>query len=89
MRPTYYEKILGVLVELKETHPKCSMGRHLATALEPNTWNMTDAEVFVALQKYKSRLSMDVFHPDSDIDKIINDGIHLSTILQEDEEDDD
>lgn len=88
MRPTHYEKILGVLVELKESHPKCSMGRHLATALEPNTWNMTDAEVLDALQKYKARLSMDVFHSDQDIDNIINDGIHLSTILQEDEEDD-
>jgi hypothetical protein len=88
MKPTYYEQILAELLELKKTHPKCSMGRHLATALEPNTWNMTDAEVFNALQKYKSRLSIDVFHSDSDIDNIINDGIHLSTILQEDEEDD-
>lgn len=88
MRPTHYEKILGVLVELKESHPKCSMGRHLATALEPNTWNMTDAEVLDALQKYKARLSMDVFHSDQDIDNIINDGIHLNSILQEDEEDD-
>lgn len=88
MRPTNYEKILGVLVELKESHPNCSMGRHLATALEPNTWSMTDAEVLHALQKYKSRLSMDVFHSDSDIDKIINDGIHLNNILHEDEEDD-
>jgi hypothetical protein len=88
MRPTTYEKILGVLVELKESHPKCSMGRHLATALEPNTWNMTDTEVLDALQKYKARLSMDVFHSDSDIDNIINDGIHLNSILQEDEEDD-
>lgn len=88
MKPTYYEKILAVLIELKQSHPKCSMGRHLATALEPNTWSMTDAEVYHALEKYKSRLSMDVFHSDSDIDKIINDGIHLKSILQEDEEDD-
>lgn len=88
MKPTYYEQILGILVELKQSHPKCSMGRHLATALEPNTWNMTDAEVFHALDKYKSRLSIDVDHSDSDIDNIIEDGIHLSTILQEDEEDD-
>lgn len=88
MKPTIYEKILGVLVELKESHPKCSMGRHLATALEPNTWNMTDSEVLDALEKYKSRLSIDVFHSDADIDNIINDGIHLNSILHEDEEDD-
>lgn len=87
MKSTNYEKILGVLVELKQSHPKCSMGRHLATALEPNTWNMTDAEVLDALQKYKARLSIDVFHSDSDIDNIINDGIHLNSILHEDEED--
>jgi hypothetical protein len=88
MKTSYYEKTLALLIELKQSHPKCSMGRHLATALEPNTWNMTDAEVFHALEKYKSRLSMDVFHSDSDIDKIINDGLHLKSILQEDEEDD-
>jgi len=76
-------------MELKASHPRCSMGRHLATALEPNTWNMTDTEVLDALEKYKARLSIDVFHPDSDIDKIINDGLHLNSILHEDEEDDD
>ena len=89
MKPNHYEKILGVLVELKQSHPKCSMGRHLATALEPNTWNLTDIEVLDALEKYKARLSIDVFHSDSDIDKIINDGINLNSILHEDEEDDD
>lgn len=90
MKPTsVYERILAVLVELKKSHPRCSMGKHLATALEPNTWSMTDTEVLDALQKYKSRLSMDVFHSDKDIDKIIDEGIHLNSILQEDEEDDD
>lgn len=76
-------------MELKASHPRCSMGRHLSTALEPNTWNMTDVEVLDALEKYKARLSIDVFHSDSDIDKIINDGLHLNSILHEDEEDDD
>lgn len=76
-------------MELKASHPRCSMGRHLATALEPNTWSMTDTEALDALQRYKARLSMDVFHPDSDIDKIINDGLHLYSILHEDEEDED
>ena len=76
-------------MELKASHPRCSMGRHLATALEPNTWSMTDTEVLDALEKYKSRLSIDVFHSDSDIDKIINDGLHLDSILHEDEEDED
>ena len=89
MKPNVYEKIIGVLVELKASHPRYSMGRHLATALEPNTWSMTDTEVLDALEKYKSRLSIDVFHSDSDIDKIINDGLHLDSILHEDEEDDD
>lgn len=87
MKPTYYEKILGILIELKETHPRCNMGRHLATALEANTWSMTDSEIFHALEKYKVRLSLDVNHPEEDIDRIINQGVHLNTILIEDEED--
>ena len=50
---------------------------------------MTDTEVLDALERYKARLSMDVFNSESDIDKIINDGLHLDSILHEDEEDED
>jgi hypothetical protein len=90
MKPNSYEQILSVLVELKEVFPSYNMGRHLDTALNEykDIWGMTDKEMLYALTKYKSQLTMDVPHPDeSEIDKIVRDGMNLDTILQEDEED--
>ena len=90
MKPTAYEQILSVLIELKETFPSYNLGRHLDTALNEykDIWGMTDKEMLYALSKYKSQLTMDVPHPDeSEIEKIVRDGMYLDTILQEDEED--
>jgi hypothetical protein len=86
MKPSHYEKILGVLIELKQAHPKCTMAKHLATALEENFWGMTDKEMLEALQKYQTNISLDVRHSDNDIDEIIKDAMNLT--LHEDEEDD-
>jgi hypothetical protein len=85
-----YEQILSVLVELKELFPSYNLGRHLDTALDgyKDLWGMTDVELLSALKKYKAQLSQDVPHLDeSEIDKIIKDGMHLHNILHEDEED--
>jgi hypothetical protein len=90
MKPTAYEQILSVLIELKETFPSYNLGRHLDTALNEykDIWGMTDKEMLYAVSKYKSQLTMDVPHPDeSEIEKIVRDGMNLDTILQEDEED--
>ena len=92
MKPTSYEQILSVLVELKEAFPSYNMGRHLDTALNEykDIWGMTDKEMLYALNKYKSQLTLDVPHPDdTEIDKIVKDAMNLDTILQEDEEDED
>lgn len=92
MTQSHYEKILGVLIELKEIFPTYNLGRHLETALDgyKDIWGMTDKELHWALIKYKAEITMDVPHPhQSEIDKIIRDGMNLDTILQEDEEDDD
>ena len=90
MKPTTYEQILSVLVELKEAFPSYNLGRHLDTALSEykDVWGITDKEMLYALNRYKAQLQMDVPHPDeSEIEKIIYDAMHLDTILQEDEED--
>jgi hypothetical protein len=91
MKPTSsYEQILSVLAELKEVFPSYNLGRHLDTALNEykDIWGMTDKEMLYAVSKYKSQLTMDVPHPDeSEIEKIVKDGMNLDTILQEDEED--
>lgn len=90
MKPTAYEQILSILIELKEAFPSYNLGRHLDTALNEykDIWGMTDKEMLYALSKYKSQLTLDIPHPDeSEIDKIVKDAMNLDTILQEDEED--
>jgi len=92
MKPTAYEQILSILIELKEAFPSYNLGRHLDTALNEykDIWGMTDKEMLYALSKYKSQLTLDIPHPDeSEIDKIVKDAMNLDTILQEDEEDED
>jgi len=89
MKPNYYEKILAVLTELKETFPTYNLGRHIETALDgyKDVWGMTDKEMHWALIKYKAQITMDVPHPDdSEIDKIIKDGMDLDNILKEEED---
>ena len=42
----YYEKIIKVLREIKNSHPKYNMGKHLATSLDDveakHLWGMDD-----------------------------------------------
>lgn len=80
--------IIGVLIELREIHPKYTMARHLATALEDvkNLFTLTDQELLYSLQKYKDRIALDRHHPESEIDKIIKEGMNLHNILEEDED---
>jgi hypothetical protein len=88
---TIYDQILTTLKELKEEFPSYNMGRHLDTALSDykDVWGITDKEMLYALNRYKAQLTLDVPHPDeSELEKIIKDGMNLNTILQEDEEDD-
>lgn len=90
MKLNYYEKILKVLIELKETFPTYTIGRHIETALDgyKDVWGMTDKEMHWAFIKYKAQITIDIPHTDeSEIDKIIRDGMRLDTILHEDEED--
>ena len=83
---TYYEKAIAILVHLKEAHPKCTMARHLATALEDNFWGMTDKELHDALERYKNKLSLDTDHSEDELEMIIKQGMNLHSILEEEED---
>jgi hypothetical protein len=65
------------------------MGRHISTVLDEygDVWGMTDKELAFALTKYKSQLDLDIPHPDdSEIDKILKEGMDLDNILKEEED---
>jgi hypothetical protein len=89
-KKTPYQQALQTLQELHKDFPTYNLGRHLATALDEygDIWGLTDKELAYALAKYKAEIEMDVPHTDeSEIDKIIKEGMDLDNILKEDDED--
>jgi len=85
-----YEKSLQVLQDLHKDFPTYNLGRHLSTALADygDIWGLTDKELLFALNKYKAEIEMDVPHTDeSELDKIIKEGMDLDNILKEEDED--
>lgn len=89
-KKTHYQQALHTLQELHKDFPTYNMGRHLATALSDygDIWGLNDKELAFALDKYKTELEMDVPHTDeSEIDKIIKEGMDLDNILKEEDED--
>lgn len=89
MKLTSYQQALKILEDLHKAFPTYNIGRHLATALYEykDIWGMTDREMVYALSKYKAELMQDIPHPDdTEIDKIIKDGMNLNTILDTEED---
>lgn len=87
-RPDYYGRILVILHRLKEIYPTYNMGRHLCTILDDcgDVWGLSDKTIFEELQKYKKQLETDKPHDEEkEINKIIEDGMHLDRILIEEE----
>ena len=86
----HYNQVIHTLQELHKSFPTYNMGRHLATVLDEygDIWGMTDKELAYALYKYKSQIEMDVPHTDdSELDKIIKEGMDLDNILKEEDQD--
>jgi hypothetical protein len=86
----YYEKTLKLLEKLKKKYPSYNMGKHIATAFAEYTdiWGISDQLFFNLLQKYVTELELDSYHEESEIQNIINDGLHLSSFLEDEEEED-
>jgi hypothetical protein len=85
-----YNQAISILQELYKAFPTYNMGRHLATALADygDIWGITDKELVFALNKYKTELEMDIPHTDeSELEKIIKEGMDLDNILKEEEGD--
>lgn len=86
----YYHQVIHTLQELHKSFPTYNMGRHLSTALDEygDVWGMTDKEIAFAIDKYKTKLEMDIPHTDeSELEKIIKDGMDLDNLFKEEEED--
>ncbi len=91
-KPNNYNSVIHILQELHSLYPSYTMGMHLSTALDGyhDFWGITDKELVFALQKYKAKLEMDVPYTEGEeLEKIIEEGMHLSLsdVLGEDEDD--
>ena len=80
----FYKEILNVLQELKSSYPEYTIGMHLSTALDEynDIWGVPDSEVLYALEKYRATLEYTNAPRETsgeDLEKIINDGMNLST----------
>ena len=87
-----YQQALHILQELHKDFPTYNLGRHLATALSDygDIWGLTNKEIVYALEKYKAEIEMDVPHTDeSEIDRIIKEGMDLDNRLKEEDSDGD
>ena len=88
-------KCLDILRQLAKSYPEIAVMEHItrATADYSETC-LADKEFSFALTKYKVSLDLEMeIHPsskqDSELDKIIREGMNLDTILDEEGEEDD
>lgn len=83
----YYDEIVYMLKELKNSHPKYNMGKHLATCLDDveakHLWGMSDKELHDKIKRYQLSMQMDIPHDDSEIEKILRDGMKLGNIHED------
>jgi hypothetical protein len=85
-KPNHFNQITAILQDLHSSYPNYNLGRHLSTALDEygDLWGVTDKEMLFALTKYKNQLDMDIPHTDdSEIDKIIKEGLDLDNLFKE------
>lgn len=90
MKKNYFRQILKTFEQLKKSHPKCEIAKHIATAMDgQNVWGISDESFLKALKEYQAELEIDVKHSDDDIDDIIRDGMNINKYFLSDEDQED
>ena len=85
MKVNNYIECINILIALKKAFPSVSLGRHISTALDgTDPWNISDRNLFLALEKYNAEMGYDVPHTDS-VEDIITKGMHLERMFEEEE----
>ena len=75
----YITKIINIIKNLKELHPKMNIGKHIATALDgEDVWSITDKKFYQLLSNYQAKLDIVEVEDDNfEVDKIIKDGLSI------------
>lgn len=85
-KPNYFKQITTLLTELHRRYPQHNIGRHISTALDgSDLWGLSDKELLSALQTYREELEISSpFTNEHELQEIINGGLNLNSILEED-----
>lgn len=90
MKLNYYNKILSELKALHSKYPNFEISKHISgfTSEYSDVWGVSDKEIYFALKKYRERLELDFEsqRDDSELSKILSEGMDLDSILDEEEE---
>ena len=86
-KPKAHTRILLILKDLHIAFPNLTIGHHLslATADAGDLFKLEDTELLECLEKYKEQLEFNTV-PDSELDKIIEEGKNLHNLFAEGEE---
>jgi hypothetical protein len=86
-----YNQAIEILKRLHSKHPNMTLGRHLSVAFADygDLESVSPKEFVFALEKYEFELDdITNYENDKALDKIIQDGMNLDTILDDEEEED-
>jgi hypothetical protein len=86
----YFYKFINTLKSLKDQYPTQEVSNHISGALQDykDFWGLSDKELSLALDKYAATLEIDPANIDQEyVNKVVEEGMHLDTILDEDEDD--
>lgn len=89
-KPNYINEICNALKQLHKEYPGQNLGRHLDAAFADyhSLFGVSDRELLFALHKYQTTLEIDPIASEAEVDKIIRDAQDLSSILDEEDEED-
>lgn len=93
MRTNHKKRFLNTLSKLMEDYPTQTIGAHLSFIFDgyprlEDVEGLPDKEILYLTEKYKCEKDLDFcpIHEDSEIDKIVNEGLDLDHILDEEED---
>lgn len=91
MKTNYYNKIILELKELHNKYPSFELSKHISgfSSEYGDVWGISDKELYFSIKKYKERLELDfeTSRDESQLTKILSEGMDLDSILDEEEED--
>lgn len=78
----YFEKVMMILRQLKEDHPDIDISKHYSLATDCGSFNLSDRELFLALQKHKNELDINTLS-DRDLERVIEETDELFKEVEE------